>query len=44
MTLLQRAGRREDALAVAREYLRRSPHGTYANAARALVRSSMTGP
>lgn len=40
MTLLERSNRRAEALAVAREYLRRSPRGTYANAARALVRSS----
>ena len=44
MTLLERSNRRAEALAVAREYLRRSPRGTYANAARALVRSSTTGP
>jgi len=40
MTLLDRWHRRAEALAVAREYLRRSPRGTYANAARALVRSA----
>ena len=40
MTLLQRWNRRTEALAVARDYLRRSPRGTYANAARALIRSS----
>ena len=39
MTLLQRWNRRPEALAVARDYLRRFPRGTYANAARALVRS-----
>jgi hypothetical protein len=39
MTLLQRWNRRTEALAVARDYLRRFPRGTYANAARALVRS-----
>jgi TolA-binding protein len=44
MTLLERSNRRAEALAVAREYLRRSPTGTYSNAARALVRSSTTGP
>jgi TolA-binding protein len=44
MTLLERSNRRAEALAVAREYLRRSPQGTYANAARGLVRSSTTGP
>jgi TolA-binding protein len=44
MTLLERSNRRAEALAVAREYLGRSPRGTYANAARALVRSSTTGP
>ena len=43
MTLLERSNRRAEALAVAREYLRGLPRGTYANAARALVRSSMTG-
>jgi FecR protein len=42
MTLLQRWNRRPEALAVARDYLRRSPRGTYANAARALIRSSST--
>jgi TolA-binding protein len=40
MTLLQRWNRRTEALAVAHDYLRRFPHGTYANAARALVRAS----
>lgn len=40
MTLLQRWNRRTEALIVARDYLRRFPRGTYANAARALVRSS----
>jgi TolA-binding protein len=44
MTLLERSNRRAEALAVAREYLRRSPRGTYANAARALVRTSTAGP
>jgi TolA-binding protein len=44
MTLLERWNRRAEALAVAREYLRRSPRGTYANAAGALVRSSTAGP
>ena len=43
MTLLQRWNRRTEALAVARDYLRRFPRGTYANAARALVRSSISG-
>jgi TolA-binding protein len=41
MTLLQRWDRHAEALAVARDYLRRFPRGTYANAAHALVRSSM---
>jgi hypothetical protein len=41
MTLLQRWKRRAEALVVARDYLRRFPRGTYANAARALVRSSI---
>jgi hypothetical protein len=40
MTLLQRWDRRGEALAVAQDYLRRFPHGTYANAARALVRAA----
>jgi TolA-binding protein len=40
MTLLQRSQRRAEALDVARDYLRRFPRGTYANAARALVRSA----
>jgi TolA-binding protein len=44
MTLLERSNRHAEALAIARAYLRRSPRGTYANAARALVRSSTTGP
>ena len=39
MTLLQRADRRAEALAVARDYLRRFPVGTYAPAARALIRA-----
>jgi hypothetical protein len=43
MTLLERWNRRTEALAVARDYLRRFPRGTYANAARALVRSSNPG-
>jgi hypothetical protein len=43
MTLLRRWNRSADALAVARDYLRRFPRGTYANAARALVRSSTAG-
>ena len=43
MTLLERWNRRTEALAVARDYLRRFPRGTYANAARALVRSSIAG-
>jgi TolA-binding protein len=40
MTLLERGNRRTEALVVARDYLRRFPRGTYANAARALLRSS----
>jgi TolA-binding protein len=40
MTLLQRWQRGAEALDVARDYLRRFPRGTYANAARALVRSA----
>jgi TolA-binding protein len=43
MTLLQRWNRRAEALSVAENYLRRFPRGTYANAARALVRSSIAG-
>jgi len=43
MTLLQRWNRHTEALIVARDYLRRFPRGTYANAARALVRSSIAG-
>jgi hypothetical protein len=43
MTLLQRWNRGTEALSVARDYLRRFPRGTYANAARALVRSSTAG-
>jgi TolA-binding protein len=44
MTLLERWNRRSEALAVARDYLRRFPRGTYAHAARALVRSSIATP
>jgi hypothetical protein len=44
MTLLQRWNRSTDALAVAHDYLRRFPRGTYAIAARALVRSSTARP
>ncbi len=40
MTLLQRWHRSAYALEVARDYLRRFPRGTYANAARALVQSA----
>jgi len=40
MTLLERWNRHAEALSVARDYLRKSPRGTYAHAARALVRSS----
>jgi hypothetical protein len=40
MTVLQRWNRRTEALSVARDYLRRFPQGTYAQAARALMRSS----
>lgn len=39
MTVLQRWNRRDEALTVARDYLRRFPHGIYSNAARALVRA-----
>lgn len=44
MTLLERSNRHAEALAVAQEYLRSAPRGTYANAARALVRSSTPAP
>jgi FecR protein len=44
MTLLQRWKRRTEALAVARDYLRRFPGGTYAPAARALLESSTEKP
>jgi hypothetical protein len=43
MTLLQRWHKTEDALSVAQDYLRRFPHGTYAKAALALVRSAAAG-
>jgi hypothetical protein len=43
MTLLERSNRRAEALGVARDYLQRNPGGTYANAARALLRSSTAG-
>ena len=39
MTILQRWKRRDEALAVAHDYLRRFPDGTYAYAARALIRA-----
>lgn len=39
MTILQRWQRRDEALAVAHDYVRRFPDGTYANAARALIRA-----
>lgn len=38
MTLLERWNRRTEALVVAQDYLRRFPRGTYASAARALLR------
>jgi TolA-binding protein len=37
MTLLERSGRHQEALAVARDYVRAFPAGTYANAARVLM-------
>jgi hypothetical protein len=40
MTLLKRWNRRDEAVAVAEEYLRRFPSGTYEPAARALLRAS----
>jgi TolA-binding protein len=40
ITLLQRSNRPAEALAVAHDYLRRFPRGTYANAAQALVRAA----
>ncbi len=39
MTILQRWKRRDESVAVAHNYLRRFPDGTYANAARALIRA-----
>jgi TolA-binding protein len=39
ITILQRWKRGDEAVEVARDYLRRFPDGTYANAARALVRA-----
>lgn len=44
MTLLERWNRRTEAAVVAREYLRRFPSGTYATAARVLLRASAAGP
>ena len=44
MTLLQRWKRHTEAVAVARDYLRRFPGGTYATAARAVVESSTAKP
>jgi TolA-binding protein len=43
MTLLGRWGRRAEAVALAAEYLRRFPQGTYANAARLLLREGTAG-
>jgi TolA-binding protein len=43
MTLLQRWDRRAEAVVVAKEYLRRFPAGTYANAARTLIRAETKG-
>jgi TolA-binding protein len=40
LTLLQRSNRSAEALAIARDYLHRFPRGTYATAARALVRAA----
>ena len=40
LTLLQRSHRTREALAVAQDYLRRFPRGTYANAAHALLRAA----
>ena len=40
LTLLQRTNRTAEALAVAQDYLRRFPRGTYANAAHAFVRAA----
>jgi TolA-binding protein len=39
MTLLERRGRRSEAVAVAEEYAQRFPAGTYAKAARVLIRA-----
>jgi TolA-binding protein len=44
MTLLQRWGRSKEAVSIAREYVRRFPGGTYANAARVLIRAETPPP
>jgi TolA-binding protein len=44
MTLLERSGRHTQALAVAREYAQSFPNGTYANAARVLIRAETRAP
>lgn len=44
MTLLERSGRHSQALAVAEEYAQRFPKGTYANAARVLLRAETRVP
>lgn len=44
LTLLERSGRHAQALAVAQEYALRFPEGTYANAARVLIRAETRTP
>ncbi len=44
MTLLERSGRHTQAVAVAEEYAKRFPDGTYANAARVLMRAETRAP
>jgi hypothetical protein len=44
MTLLQRWGRSKEAVSIAREYVRTFPGGTYANAARVLIRAETPPP
>lgn len=44
LTLLERSGRHAQALAVAQEYAQRFPEGTYAKAARVLIRAETRTP
>jgi TolA-binding protein len=44
MTLLERSGRHTQAVTVAEEYVKRFPAGTYANAARVLLRAETRAP